>query len=435
MAGQPPSIQEWSSKRLMLIDKHSLVISNNKGKKKKHRCYRCDLPAVGYCVCCVDRVEKGEDCWTCEECYRRHENIVEDRREVYRTGFRAFDKDGDGSITVEELKSVMEELGTKVTLEQLETLMEEVDLDKNGTIEWHEFLPMLAKMLGKMITSMSDIRWKQTIDMDQMQDVKDKLMVRPINAADNSFDHVVLLVVVKEEIQPVLDKYNPTRNPEVEKQLLNLAYVYECDVVNSAGRMKLSVLQVANSPHYHRHFSGFTQSSAIVSIASAVLHPDLLLSFGTAGGIEGRVHVGDAVLGSGTVFIDRTRTSSKVSHDWGVFGGPTMPAPRLAKDLNMRSGHLGCQISYNCSQLHMHLIRHLDVVALDMESASEAQISMQVGLNFMAIKVISNLVYLGDGAKMEEEYVQNKLEVSKRSLALLDKLLNYLVGKCPQDLQ
>eukprot|EP01129_Flabellula_baltica_P005381 TRINITY_DN1949_c1_g1_i4.p1 TRINITY_DN1949_c1_g1~~TRINITY_DN1949_c1_g1_i4.p1 ORF type:complete len:112 (-),score=18.99 TRINITY_DN1949_c1_g1_i4:57-392(-) len=101
----------------------------------------------------------------------------------------------------------------------------------------------------------------------------------------------------------------------------------------------------------------------------------------------------------------------------------------LAKALNLKEGIVGSQGSYQVSDIQCKLINIVGVVALDMEAASEAQILQQTGTNFLALKVISNGVYPGEPIRMEKEYVENKLLVSEKSIAVLTQLLTYLVGK------
>lgn len=50
----------------------------------------------------------------------------------FREAFRLFDKDGDGSITQEELGRVMRSLGQFAREEELQQMLHEVDID--GTV-------------------------------------------------------------------------------------------------------------------------------------------------------------------------------------------------------------------------------------------------------------------------------------------------------------
>lgn len=56
-----------------------------------------------------------------------------------RDCFRAFDKNGDGRISFEELELAMKELGEEMSLEELQEMMKDGDSDKDGTIDFEEF--------------------------------------------------------------------------------------------------------------------------------------------------------------------------------------------------------------------------------------------------------------------------------------------------------
>ncbi|CAD5183207.1 unnamed protein product [Musa acuminata subsp. malaccensis] len=58
--------------------------------------------------------------------------------------FSLFDKDGDGHITLEELRTIIRSLGREPTLQELQDMIREVDVDGNGTIEFDEFLNVMA---------------------------------------------------------------------------------------------------------------------------------------------------------------------------------------------------------------------------------------------------------------------------------------------------
>ena len=49
-----------------------------------------------------------------------------------------FDKDGNGSIEIEELKVVLSSLGQPATEEELQELMKLADMDGDGTIDFDE---------------------------------------------------------------------------------------------------------------------------------------------------------------------------------------------------------------------------------------------------------------------------------------------------------
>ncbi|KAH9682413.1 calmodulin-like protein 8 [Citrus sinensis] len=71
-----------------------------------------------------------------------NEQIVE-----FKEAFCLFDKDGDGCITVEELATVIRSLDQNPTEEELQDMINEVDSDRNGTIEFGEFLNLMAKKM------------------------------------------------------------------------------------------------------------------------------------------------------------------------------------------------------------------------------------------------------------------------------------------------
>lgn len=67
-----------------------------------------------------------------------------DSEEEIRQAFRLFDKDGDGFISPAELKTVMLNLGEKLTNEEVEEMIKEADSDKDGMVNYEEFARMMA---------------------------------------------------------------------------------------------------------------------------------------------------------------------------------------------------------------------------------------------------------------------------------------------------
>ncbi|XP_052058771.1 neo-calmodulin-like, partial [Mytilus californianus] len=58
-----------------------------------------------------------------------------------------FDKDGDGTITIKELDTVMRSLGQNPTENEVKEMVQKVDKDGNGTIAFPEFLQMATDMM------------------------------------------------------------------------------------------------------------------------------------------------------------------------------------------------------------------------------------------------------------------------------------------------
>jgi calmodulin len=57
--------------------------------------------------------------------------------------FAKFDKNGDGQISIEELKEVMAGLGEKLTNLELKDMMEDADENKDGFIDFNEFKALM----------------------------------------------------------------------------------------------------------------------------------------------------------------------------------------------------------------------------------------------------------------------------------------------------
>merc|ERR1711935_231051 len=60
-----------------------------------------------------------------------------------RDAFAVFDDDNSGSISREELKKLMKNLGQSLSDGELDAMMDEVDTDGNGEIDFNEFKGMM----------------------------------------------------------------------------------------------------------------------------------------------------------------------------------------------------------------------------------------------------------------------------------------------------
>ncbi|CAH1140789.1 unnamed protein product [Phyllotreta striolata] len=70
----------------------------------------------------------------------RNMPVSRSQMKEFREAFRLFDKDGDGSITKEELGRVMRSLGQFARTEELQQMLQEVDIDGDGNVSFEEFV-------------------------------------------------------------------------------------------------------------------------------------------------------------------------------------------------------------------------------------------------------------------------------------------------------
>ncbi|MDW4912539.1 EF-hand domain-containing protein [Streptomyces californicus] len=70
--------------------------------------------------------------------------LTEEQISEFKEAFARFDKDGDGTITVKELGTVMRSLGQNPTEAELQEMVKTVDADNGGTIDFPEFLGLMA---------------------------------------------------------------------------------------------------------------------------------------------------------------------------------------------------------------------------------------------------------------------------------------------------
>jgi len=73
--------------------------------------------------------------------------LTEEQVSEFKEAFSLFDKDADGQITTKELGTVMRSLGQNPSESELQDMINEVGADSNGTIDFPEFLTMMARKM------------------------------------------------------------------------------------------------------------------------------------------------------------------------------------------------------------------------------------------------------------------------------------------------
>ena len=73
--------------------------------------------------------------------------LSEEKITEFKEAFEIFDKDKDGYITTKELGDIMKNLGQTPSEAELQDMINEVDIDGNGTIDFKEFLGLMARKM------------------------------------------------------------------------------------------------------------------------------------------------------------------------------------------------------------------------------------------------------------------------------------------------
>jgi len=94
------------------------------------------------------------------------EQLTEEQIAEFKEAFSLFDKDGDGTITTKELGTVMRSLGQNPTEAELQDMINEVDADGNGTIDFPEFLSLMARKMKDTDTEEELIEAFKVFDRD-----------------------------------------------------------------------------------------------------------------------------------------------------------------------------------------------------------------------------------------------------------------------------
>ncbi|XP_010557084.1 PREDICTED: calmodulin-like protein 7 [Tarenaya hassleriana] len=99
----------------------------------------------------IEKIDvNGDGCVDMDEFGELYKSITgeedeDEEEEDMKEAFNVFDQNGDGFITVEELKSVLSSLGLKQgkTLEDCRKMIMRVDVDGDGRVNYTEFRQMM----------------------------------------------------------------------------------------------------------------------------------------------------------------------------------------------------------------------------------------------------------------------------------------------------
>lgn len=65
--------------------------------------------------------------------------------EEMKAAFEVFDKNKDNKISRSELKSAMRKMGEPTSDQEIDAIIQEADLDKDGMVDYYEFITVFQQ--------------------------------------------------------------------------------------------------------------------------------------------------------------------------------------------------------------------------------------------------------------------------------------------------
>ena len=115
-----------------------------KEKKKKYELAE-DEEFVDYKYVTVNGQTKRKK--VIKKTIKKTKKLTHEQREEINNAFLLFDKDGSGTIDVNELKEALKALGVFLKKDEVKEIMIKIDKDGSGTIDLKEFTSLMAEQI------------------------------------------------------------------------------------------------------------------------------------------------------------------------------------------------------------------------------------------------------------------------------------------------
>ena len=203
---------------------------------------------------------------------------------------------------------------------------------------------------------------------------------------------LLFIVAMEQEIQPLITRFNLKPVPQ-------LSVVPGAPFVAWVGKAHGVTIHAVWCGQAER-FGGVnnvgTQAAAVAAYAAIAAFgaPDLLLSAGTAGGFRALgAAVGDVYLSTKCVYHARrlpTGEGRLEEYGFGHFRSPPLGA--LAQAIGLKQGIVSTSDSLDASERDLELMRSEGTAVKEMEAAAVAWVAMTLGVPFVALKAVTDIV-------------------------------------------
>jgi len=135
--------------------------------------------------------------------------LTEDQKNEIREAFDLFDIDGSGSIDAKEIKVAMRALGFEPTKEEIKKMIADVDKDRSGTVEYSEFLEMMAVKMSQRDTREEILKAFRLFDDDETGKISFRNLKRVAQELGES--------IKDEELQEMIDEADRDGDGEINQ--------------------------------------------------------------------------------------------------------------------------------------------------------------------------------------------------------------------------
>lgn len=156
--------------------------------------------------------------------------------------------------------------------------------------------------------------------------------------------------------------------------------------------------------------------------------PDLVISAGTAGGWQRcGGEIGDVYVSDGPVVHHDRRIDLPGLDAYGIGSRPSVNGRRMAESLGLKTGIVTTGNSLDESADDRVMIETSGACVKDMEAASVAYVCEQMGVPFMALKAVTDLV--DHHATTADQFTANLSLASHRLAAVLVDVVDWCIAR------
>ncbi|MCB0338780.1 MAG: hypothetical protein KDD53_04205 [Bdellovibrionales bacterium] len=153
--------------------------------------------------------------------------------------------------------------------------------------------------------------------------------------------------------------------------------------------------------------------------------PNLIVSAGTAGGFDYLGgEIGDVYLSDGELGFHDHRIPIPGYDEYGLGNYPSTPITNLPLVLNAKLGRVSSGNSLDSTPRDLDIMRERGIAVKDMEAAAVAKVADALGIAFISLKSITDLV--DSPEQTPEVFLRNLQMASERLQTSLVKLIDHL---------